>query len=175
MEVVEYYTDWGTSEAKEILQEDIISQRINGMGPNVVYNDPQRHEYYKHYKYENFCTNLNNLRKKVLKGINKAKQDCTSYDAFTSSRAGANPIWHGSEAQTLLRTMVKNKESVGREPQEICASSILFVAHTKAEFRNHLTHEKTHYWKRENTDDCTERIRFLNATIGTSTTDSANH
>lgn len=56
-----FQTDWITSKAKEILKEDIISGQINGWTPKEVYHDPSRYSHYRHYKYENFRTNLNNL------------------------------------------------------------------------------------------------------------------
>ena len=80
-----YRTDWAASEAKQILESDIMEQRINGMTPMQVYHDPERHDVYKYYKYTNFRTNLRNLRKKVHTQTQKAQRHRASHDKHMAS------------------------------------------------------------------------------------------
>ena len=68
---------WGKSEAKELLKFDLVSRVLTEkMKPKEVYTmRPQ----YQLYKYVNFRTNLNNLRKSVEKDRARMFDDCAFY------------------------------------------------------------------------------------------------
>lgn len=164
-----YRTDWGTSEAKEVLKQDILDKRIEGWRPQQVYNDPNRYnDYYRHYEYKNFWTNLNNLRKALKKRLNKADKHRRSYEGYIAARAYNPNRWDGSEAQTLLRQMVKDKTIENKTFQQIYGASPLFadICPDADVFRDHLAHEKKRHWKHENAQDYSERVRFLRSHIG---------
>lgn len=170
---VDYRTDWATSEAKDMLKQDIINKRIEGWRPAAVYNDQLRHYLYKQYKYDNFVTNLRNLRKSIETLHKVADRDRIAYRAYAnmhpvvddSGQEGLPHRWHQSNAQYLLRQMVKADTLGNRKPRDIRESNPLFMNYTMQQFRRHLDHEKTRHWKKMNDKEYAERVRFLKATI----------
>lgn len=171
---VEYRTDWSTSEAKDILKEDIINKRIEGWRPAAVYNDQLRHHLYKQYKYDNFVTNLRNLRKSIESLHRAADRDQNAYFAYavlhpvvvdTPKDEQHPPRWHRSNAQSLLRQMIQGEKLENRKPREIRLSNPLFLKYSLEQFRRHLDHEKMRHWKKMHEEEYAERVRFLKARI----------
>ena len=78
-------TNWAASEAKQILESDIMEQRINGMTPMQVHHDPERHDMHKCHKHTNFRANLRNLQKKVHTQTQKAQRHRASHDKHMAS------------------------------------------------------------------------------------------
>lgn len=83
----------------------------------------------------------------------KAKAHQKSYESFVVSRPNDNRRWDGSEAQKLLRQMVKTRSIEGLTMEQIRTSNDLFQIYTKEKFHNHLSHEKKRHWKHQNPDD----------------------
>ena len=170
-ETIEYRKDWGTSEAKAQLKEDILCGRIDDWKPMRVYNDPERHDrFYRYYKYENFSANLRELRKAVGKGLGHAERDQNAFDNYKVDNPpplGGRPRWHRSEAQKLCRQLVQTNEIAGMKPSEVRELSPLFMVCTKKEFRDHFNHEKSRHWKKMHDEEYAMRVRFLKSTIDT--------
>lgn len=173
---VQYRNDWARSDAKKILQNDIVEGRIADWQPQRVYKDPERYEmYYKFYKYENFRGNLSRLRKSVKKGMSHSERDKKALDIYRQeSPIQFGPrIWHRSQAQLLLRYLVQTEvEIVGMTPAEIRECSNLFTPYSKEEFRNHLSHEKSRHWKKMHEKEYSERVRFLKQEIQVNSLDA---
>ena len=98
---------WRTSLAKKLLTQDIIDHKAPAcMAPYDVYL--MRANYWL-WKYENFRSNLNNLRKAIAKDQQRAADDA----AFLGKDLEVNPLpedipqgysrWNGSEAERLLK------------------------------------------------------------------------
>ena len=63
---------WHNSHAKKLLIKDIIDGNIDGMEPKRVFVMQKE---YQAYKYENFATNLQSLRKQVAEKQSLADDD----------------------------------------------------------------------------------------------------
>jgi hypothetical protein len=98
---------WRTSLARKLLKQDIIDHKAPAsMAPYDVYL--MRSNYWL-WKYENFRSNLNNLRKAIAKDQQRAADDA----AFLGKDLEVNPLpedipqgyprWNGSEAERLLK------------------------------------------------------------------------
>lgn len=103
--------DWRYSLAKEQLLRDLTVGTIpldkDEMGPKDVYNLPDRPEFRK-YRYENFRTNLNTLRKAIIQKQASAisdsaalARDLQKYPTRAYNHRG-EPRWEGSAAQESL-------------------------------------------------------------------------
>lgn len=109
---------WKNSKVKEQLVDDLISGLIpfdrNAMPPKKVYNLEDRREIFHQFPYEQFRTNLNELRKTHRQLFEFAKADLqallrdrTLHPKKTIDKRG-NLVWDGSEAQSLLRQHFKD-------------------------------------------------------------------
>lgn len=166
-ETTAYKTDWATSAARKQLKDDVLSGRIKDWLPKDVYFDPERHSLYKHYKRDNFTTNLNTLRKSIAKARTEAKRDMVAYEAYKQM----HPIdetelrWHRSEAQKLLRYMIRADQIDNMRPSDVRLESPLFMEYSLKQFRDHLNHEKVRHWKKMHDDEYAKRVQFLKAKI----------
>jgi hypothetical protein len=169
-ETIEYKKDWAKSEAKKMLLEDIVSGRIDGWQPKQVYEDPARHDLYKYYKRENFSTNLRNLREYVKNHRARAATDSiamaeTRRELANHRNPNAAPRWDGTRAQAILQRLIANGETANKKPAEIRASKPEFLVYTGEQFRNHLTHKKRRLYRRDNSNEFSQHMKFLQSKI----------
>jgi hypothetical protein len=101
---------WKTSQAKHLLQEDILSGKVTiGMKAEEIYE--MRVEY-KNYKLRSFKINLKNLQASILKLYEAAETASQGYENYlrdckanpTPSSSRGYPKWDGSEAARFRQT-----------------------------------------------------------------------
>jgi hypothetical protein len=149
-------TPWAKSAAKKLLEFDISRQKdlkANGYPkePHIVY--VMRPEFQR-YKYKNFRTNLNNLRKKVRKDREAATEDDTfvakqlqkvPYSLRTvigyGDRRVSYPRWPGHPAQHMLRFDMDMEKHLEMTPTELCASRPEYREFPQDVFRKHIHQE----------------------------------
>jgi hypothetical protein len=102
---------WQDSKAKKVLREDIISGFVpSSMSAKEVYKDPRegRKELYAPYKFDNFTTNLRNLRKSIatLQKLAAEDSDALERELLLYPEAAMDPRgyprWNRSKAQASL-------------------------------------------------------------------------
>jgi len=102
---------WLNSKAKQLLRDDIVTGVVSSkMEPKAVFT--MRAEY-QQYDYNNFVTNLRNLREAIVKDHKRMQKDCEYYGHDRSilpdlwkDREGADDpsqSWHKSEVRKLLK------------------------------------------------------------------------
>lgn len=166
-EEMEYKTDWSTSTAKNQLKQDILDGRIDGWSLRDIYFDPEWHHLYQLYKRENFTNNPRTLRESLEKALAEAARDKIAFKNYLSS----HPInrdktrWHQSDAQKLLRHMIRIGVTDGEKPSDVRNSDTLFQAWTLKQFRDHFDHEKVRHWKKMHDKEYAKRVQFLKAQI----------
>ena len=155
-----YWTDWGTSEAKELLKKDIEEGRVTEqMQPHQVY---EMHPEYKRYKYTNFTANLGSLKGAINDSHKHADFDDAAlanderlHPRSATTTAGL-PRWDGSEAQGLLKMDVDDGKHDSMQPKDLYESRVEYEVFSLEVFRKHIYQEtrkcvETPYWahKRE--------------------------
>jgi hypothetical protein len=154
---------WKDSEAKEVLRKDIISGFVpSSMTAKEVYNDERegRKELYAPYKFDNFMTNLRNLRKSIATLQKLAAEDSAALerelllfpDSVMDPRG--HPRWNRSRAQASLKEDVTAILSGTLERQKISimhASREEYQVFPLTVFRNHFFQEligrnESAYW-----------------------------
>jgi hypothetical protein len=152
MAVVAKLPKWGNSEAKEILQQDLLSGRIPFDGkewtPQVVYDLPDRPQF-RLYPYKNFVTNLRNLRILIKGQTEYAASDVLAlahdrriYPVASVDQQGA-PRWEGSSAQTWLSTDIDDGKHLAMKPQMLHCTREEYKAFKLTTFRKHILQEVT--------------------------------
>lgn len=165
--VPEYQSDWGTSESKQLLQKDIVDGRIEGWGPSQVYNDPERYDHYKYYKYENFRTNLNALRKKVVKQMDKSRKHRDSYESSTlvlPINIDGMVLRHNRFSVKWLHSMLALPDA---PPLKFVLQTV-YLNLTMPLLSVIISLMKKRHWKHKNSETYTERMRFIQSRIATS-------
>lgn len=136
--------------AKEKLFEEITAGRIpRTLRPKQVYElDPL----YQKVNYENFRTNLNELRKRIDKHHQDAKLD---NDALINDRMIHLVItegrWPGSLAEELLKKDVDDEKHKSMTPKDLYNSRDEYQTFNYQVFRKHIHQEvrcrvETTYW-----------------------------
>ena len=105
---------WRNSEARELLYNDIRFERIpseakdaNGQSTMLLRDIYAMHLEYSDYDYKKFSGRLSNLRKIVIKCNDRAEDDQTAFDQYTSCHEPSYFSykgyiqWQGSDAQEL--------------------------------------------------------------------------
>ena len=153
---------WFQIKANKILHELLVDGTIplnaEEMGPREVYQyDPE----FSKWPYENFRTNLNNLRIKARNQDDIAEadhaallRDCTHYPILTHNAAGVLR-WEGSEAEAMMKLDVRRYLDCGATHKEIFASRALYASYGLKRVRGHIHQEikrlklnKSHYGTR---------------------------
>jgi hypothetical protein len=121
------------------------------MEPEVIYGSDL---IYRQYKWQNFKTNLANLRDALESEVARASQDAVNVAADKQravaaaatavAGAGGAKIWAGSEAERLLKDDIDNNRHVGIPPRELRARADRpeYREWTLKEFRDHVEQEK---------------------------------
>jgi hypothetical protein len=138
---------WKESEAKRLLREDIISGAVNAsMAAKDVYE--MRPEY-KKWPYNNFQTNLRNLRKAIVNSYERMLEDCEAYGhdlaLLTTLRAGTENLqvvpWHKSDAKRLLKQDVDDGKHKAMKPEALYNMREEYQVFSLETFRNHIYQE----------------------------------
>jgi len=140
---------WGKSEAKRILREDVISGVVpNGMPAKDIY---EMHEEYKDYKFDNFKTNVANLRGLIETNISRMISDCVAYGqdrallrqlhADNPPRFPPYPAWHKSEAKKLLKEDIDNGVHDDMDPIDMYQERAECREFPLSVFRKHIYQE----------------------------------
>jgi hypothetical protein len=136
---------WINSEAKRLLREDIIAGDVQDrMAPMDVYH--MRPEYGA-YKFENFRTNLGNLRAAVAASWERMQADAVAYGhdkAVWNSLQHANPRrlqWAESEAKMFLKQDIDEGKHLHLSPSELYATRAEYQEFPLQKFRNHIYQE----------------------------------
>ena len=140
---------WSKSEAKKLLRDDIVV--------GVVTDDMQASDVYKMrdefqlYKFDNFKTNLGNLRVSIKKNIERMQFDCICYGkdrALLIELRKDNPpnlppypIWHKHEAKKLLKQDISDGKHIDIKPQELWESRSEYMEFPLKVFRKHIYQE----------------------------------
>jgi len=134
---------WRNSPAKAQLRDGILSGRYTEAMPvEMIYGSDV---IFRQYKWENFKTNLTNLRAALALTSGRAVEDAANVAADTQRHAaeavGAK-IWAGSEAERLLKDDINNDRHVGLFPRDLRATRPEYQEWTLKEFREHVEQEK---------------------------------
>jgi len=103
---------------------------------------------FRQYKWENFQTNLRNLRLALQRDMDRANRDASNLAAdmqqpSAAAVLGLRPPWKGSEAARLLKEDVTAGRHVGVKPHELRAREDRpeYREWSLKEFRDHLQQE----------------------------------
>jgi len=136
---------WRNSPAKAQLRAGILSGLYNElMDAETIYgSDVIFHQ----YKWENFKTNLTNLRDSLGREVARAFKDAVNVAADKQRHAAAAAasgvkIWAGSEAERLLKDDIDNDRHVGMEPRQLKDTRPEYHQWSLKEFRDHVEQEK---------------------------------
>lgn len=126
------------------------------MPPMLVY---QMHDEFKPYKYENFTTNLSNLRASVKKNLTRMQSDCLAYGnditllmqlrADNPVQLPPYPIWHKHKAKRLLKKDIDNNKHIGKAPADLHKERPEYQEFPLKVFRKHIYQELEERAKRE--------------------------
>lgn len=143
-------TGWGQSEAKETLRTDILTGIVE---PEMLARDVYRmRPEYQEYELVNFSTNLDNLRKAIIKDIGRMQKDCewcghdlqVLFDVRGENWMEEREIqWQQSEAKELLMKAIDNGVHLDTkfEPKNLWSSESAYMEFTLTEFRKHIHQE----------------------------------
>ena len=144
---------WYKSEAKKLLREDIIANKVSVMtDPKVVYE--MRPEY-KDFDFEKFKTNLANLIEAVFRDYERMMTDCDAYGhdlcRLADLREGKviKIPWHKSEAKPLLEKDMDVGKHLDMKPKDLYRSRLQYRAFSLEEFRKRIHQEKDKRAKEE--------------------------
>ena len=136
-------TPWRKSEAKKQLIKDIKNGTIEGWGPKEVH---LFRPFYEERPYENFRNNLRNLRKSLKDLQSLADEDAAALahdEALDHLRKNSNPypLWHGSEAERLLKLDIDNGLHKQMHPSELKATRNEYKPWPRKVFGDHIQQE----------------------------------
>jgi hypothetical protein len=143
---------WASSQAKKLLQEDLLrgniplySHGVDGMDPKTVFG--QRPEFAE-FPYEQFRGRLLALRKQIRDKKERARSDCIAvvHDQLLNPKSTHNqvgmPRWSGSEADRLLRQDLDEGKHTLMSPMMLYESrEEYFENYSLNIFRSHLNQE----------------------------------
>lgn len=142
-------TKWVNSTEKQTLREDIIMNLVTTeMSAQEVYE--MRGGIYKKFKFENFQTNLTNLRAVIHVQFKYMQKDCEAMgfdqgllETLQPTRYDATkPIdWHRSPAKKLLKKDVDDGLHLQKKPKDLHASRPEYMAFDLKVFRKHIYQE----------------------------------
>lgn len=140
--------EWRDSRAKELLVTGLEAGTIpwtrQEMPPRDVYN---LHVEFQDYKYENFRTNLNNLRKAVRsrKKISLFEEDALLKDREKAQVGGQTmrgyPFWPTSDANQLLKQDIKEGRHLHMKPKILYIYRPEYQVFPLSVFRDHVHQE----------------------------------
>ena len=135
---------WRYSDAKKRLTKEILDGTIDGKGAQEVH---AMHAEYFQYKYENFSTNLRNLRALLVKNQASADSDAAAlaHDealGLLGKNSKPYPRWQGSEAEQRLKQDIDNDKHTIMKPQQLKATCLqLYGPYPLKVFSDHIQQE----------------------------------
>jgi len=136
---------WRSSPAKQMLKDGIISALYpTTIADEVVYGSSLE---FRQYKWENFKTNIKNLRAAIDHEFARAVTDATKLAADKQHRtpvartASGYPIWAGSVAEKLLKEDVDAGNHLLNFPRELRESKEAYKEWPLTVFRDHIQQE----------------------------------
>lgn len=145
---------WGRSEAKKLLKQDIIDGTVKDEhDPSDVYRSRPE---FQQYDFDNFKTNLKNLKALIYDSIERMARDCEYYGhdiARLHDIRAENPPqqtpWHRSEAKALLEKDIDDgkhlivNEETGKKitPKELYMTRSVYREYSLRVFRDHIYQE----------------------------------
>jgi hypothetical protein len=141
---------WKDSEAKKLLEKDLISGLIplnsDDMKPGIVYF--QRPEFAE-FEYGRFRDRLRDLRRQLIELKARASSDSAAYACDreiypkTTHNNRGEPRWEGSEAERLLRMDMDHDAHKNVTPKELYRSRQEFYNnYPLTVFRKHIDQEE---------------------------------
>ena len=151
--------DWRTCEAKQFLKKCFKDGRIpmeNYSAKSVWETLCQDNSLFVGMFYNaGFLRRLRGVRDDLQKKYDRATDDLDAYKNFREihprkdTNLRGKPQWHGSAAQTLLKTLMKEGQHIGVRPKDLWAEKLEFQVFELKEFRDHIYSEKR-LWKLHN-------------------------
>ena len=146
---------WRNSHKKEVLWRDIVDYKEEGMDAEAVY---EMHDgIYKKFLFNNFKTNLKNLRKAVEADRERMYQDSAAYYNDMSktrpTKSQTNkPHWNTHVAKDLLEIDLDDDLHTLLEPMELWATRAEYQEFELEVFRKHIhqavgARRKKAYWE----------------------------
>lgn len=150
---------WRFSEAKKILLNDIISQEVpDDMDAWDVYFS---REIYWLWPFDNFKTNIKNLRAAVARDIQRARADHAAllHDLKKNplpetvvTGSGTYPRWNGSEAERLLKLDIDEGWHLIMTPSDLQSTKEEYKEYPLRVFAKHIHQEwvgrlERSYWQ----------------------------
>lgn len=138
---------WKKSEAKNMLRVDLINGNVPAdMAPMDVYK--MRPEYAE-FKYENFRTNLNNLRTAVAENITQMQRDSLYFGhdkaimrhEMRNADEPRSRVWIETQASVLLKLDINEGLHEHLTPSELYQSREEYQEFPLQVFRNHIYQE----------------------------------
>jgi hypothetical protein len=135
-------TKWQYSDAKKLLERDILDGKTDGKTPEQVH---EMHAEYKQYKSKNFNPNFKRLKEK-LKGLqDRADEDEAAFlhDEALNLRANNKPYprWGGTVAEQLLKIDIDVGKQTTLKPRELQATRPEYSPYPPKVFRDHIQQE----------------------------------
>jgi ribosomal protein S17 len=150
---------WAKSDEKKQLRKDILDGVVtDNMMPKTVYN---MHEGAYHvFSYENFRTNLKNLRVAVQKSKNDSAKDKVAFENVLRTWQPPDvvsppyPDWHNSVAKNLLLQDIQSGDIANMKTKNVWQMRPEYMVYPLPCFRDHLNKEKTKptiraYWEHQ--------------------------
>ena len=151
--------DWRRCEAKQFLKNCFLEGTIpmeNYSAKSVWETLCQGNtSFVGMYYNDGFLRRLRNVRDDLKKKYDRAAGDLEAFKNFRENhpRKDTNlrgkPQWHGSDAQVLLKALMKDGKHVGIRPRDLWKEKPEFQLFDLKEFRDHIYSEKR-LWKLHN-------------------------
>ncbi len=133
---------WRNSRAKQLLVQDIVGGKLDGLRPKEVHGFRLE---YKERPYKTFRTNLNTLRKKYKQLENLAQEDHAYlvHDLALGRRQNSRPYprWQGTIAEKLLKQDIDNGRHLDMPPRELRLTRCEYLRYPGQVFRDHIHQE----------------------------------
>jgi hypothetical protein len=141
---------WGKSEAKKLLKQDIIDGTVKDQDDprDVYYTRPE----FQKYEFDNFKTNLKNLKEAIYGNYERMASDCEYYGhdlaLLKEIRKDDPPLqtpWHKSEAKALLEQDIEDGKHLalhenGKKvtPKDLYMTRAAYREFSLRVFRDHI-------------------------------------
>lgn len=130
---------WQYSDAKELLERDILNGKTKGKKPKQVY---EMHAMYKQYVYDNFCTNLNNLKKLLQELQDHTDEDEAAFLHDKALKLCANnmlyPQWGGSVTKCFLKIDIDAGKEKTMKPHKLQEMWQEYLPYPPKVFHDHV-------------------------------------
>ena len=151
---------WRGSEARKVLNEDIVKGVIAGMEPRNIYM--MHNGLYKPFKYERFRSNLRNLCIAVSKQYESSYKSSAAFDNDKQwyPKPTDKFVWYKSPEQEQIRKDIEQGKVNGKKPIEIRESRDEYKALpiSTRQWRDYLWQEKKRFMKKSRSKELREIV-----------------